>query len=121
VHRGAPVSGVTYRIEVEQDDIPVRGNALASGDDMLDRETEAEIIRRLNQGDVWAWATVSVIASCEGFEARAVIGGCSYADEADFRAGPYYEDLCDEARVALQATIDDAKARLARAERLLAE
>lgn len=110
---------VEYRIEVEQDDLDLRGNVMASGDDALDREAEAEVSRRLNQGDVWAWAMVTVIASCEGFEGRACLGGCSYEDEAAFRQGGYYEDMCAEAYDALKATIADAKMRLAKAETCL--
>ena len=45
----------TYTIEVTaaQDDIPVRGNAMASGDDATDRECEDDILTRLDSGDVW--------------------------------------------------------------------
>lgn len=58
---------VKFNLSVKQDDIPVRGNVLASGDDALDREAENEAIRRLNQGDIWAWALVTVIAEWNGF------------------------------------------------------
>lgn len=38
---------VTYTIEVHPEDIPVRGNAISSGDDALDREVEDSILSDL--------------------------------------------------------------------------
>lgn len=69
---------IDFKLIVEQDDMPVRGNALASGDDELDRKTEQEIIDRLDNGDVWAWAQVSIRASWAGFRGDDHLGGCSY-------------------------------------------
>lgn len=116
-------NAIEYMIEVEQCDIPVRGNALACGDDAEDRAAEDEILARLDRGDVWAWASVRVLASWECFTgASSWLGGCSYASESDFK-GPefevtepdgskhltsYYEDLCSEA-------LDDLKRQLAEA------
>lgn len=105
---------VTYRLVVEPEDIPVRGNAQASGDDAYDRQVEDAIIRRLDNGDVWAWACVTVIAECEGFKGYDTLGGCSYADEEDFKRGPYYEDMCEVARANLEADIARTRERLAR-------
>ena len=93
---------VTYRIEVEQDDVEVRGNALASGDDAEDKACEDEILERLNRGDVWAWASVCVVAECEGFEGRDYLGCCCYDDEEDFKQpGGYYDDMKKRARADL--------------------
>ena len=50
----------TISIHVEQDDTPVRGNAMASGDDAADR-----ILTELSW-NVWAWATVEVRADSWG-------------------------------------------------------
>ena len=58
---------VEYRIEVEQDDQPVRGNALDSGDPDYDKKVEGEIIERLDRGDVWAWASIRVVAFVPGY------------------------------------------------------
>lgn len=97
---------ITYRIEVEQDDIPVRGNASATDDHEADKKLEDEIIRRLNQGDVWAWASVCVIAECEGFIGKAYLGGCCYEDEADFtRDDGYYPQLKEEALEDLKGSL----------------
>lgn len=85
---------VVYTLDVEMDDLEVRGNALASGDDAEDRRVEDRIIRRLNDGDVWAWASVKVMASWNGIEGVAYLDACSYQDEADFKQpGGYYEDM----------------------------
>jgi hypothetical protein len=87
------------RIEVfaEQDDIPVRGNAMASGDDELDRKTEDWILRRLDSGDVWAWAAVTVRVTWKGISCEDHLGACSYDDEADFRqeGGGYFGSMVD--------------------------
>jgi hypothetical protein len=99
-------------LEVEQDDLPVRGNALASGDTAVDRECEDAILARLDAGDVWAWAHVRVVARIEldeeDFEAEAALGGCSYAGEADFRACDYYADMLGEALDRLYEELPEA-------------
>jgi len=100
---------VTYRLQVEQDDVPVRGNALASGDDEEDKKLEDEILRRLDRGDVWAWASVCVIAECEGFIGRDYLGGCCYEDEADFcQDGGYYPQMKEEALADLIRSIESS-------------
>ena len=54
---------VRFELSVEADDIPVRGNAMASGDDDADRECENELIERLESGDETAWCHVRVVAT----------------------------------------------------------
>ncbi len=93
---------MSYTIEVsaEQDDIPVRGNAMATDEPDLDRECEDEILARLDRGDVWAWAHVTVKATCEdcGAEGEDRLWGCSYEGEKDFtQPGGYYDDMVDAA------------------------
>lgn len=97
---------VTITLKAEQDDLDVRGNAMASGDDAFDLEVENEILNRLETGDVWAWAHVAVTATWNGFSASNAISGCSYANEADFtRPGWYYDDMVSEAIDRLNADI----------------
>ena len=94
------------RVLAEPDDIPVEGNACASGDDDYDREVERDILGRLQQGYVWAWAAVTVIVNWGPFEARAYLGCCSYADEEDFRqSGGYFDDMVAEALEELNRTV----------------
>lgn len=107
-------SMVSYSIEVEEDFIDVRGNAMCSGDDDFDREVEDAIIARLNDGDVWAWASVKVSArydGIDGIEGVDYLGGCNYADEDDFKRDGYYEDMCNCARDDLYAQLEGIVAR----------
>ena len=98
-----PEGQIEYTLRVQRDDNEVRGNALVSGDDKLDRETEDAILARLADGDVWAWAYVTVTATLDGFTGTDHLGGCSYENEAAFRACQYYTDMCDVARDRLEA------------------
>ena len=89
---------VAIRLKVDPEFIPVEGNASASGDDAFDREVEQFILSRLEQGDFWAWAMVTVTVSWGHFSASDYLGCCSYADEDDFRQpGGYFDDMVDEA------------------------
>ena len=87
----------TYIIIIHEDDLPVKGNAMASGDDDLDTKVENEILERLDQGDTWAWASVEVKCSVnvngETFSGSDHLGACSYKDEENFKTGGYYEQL----------------------------
>ena len=99
----------TIRVLAEPDHIPVEGNACASGDDDFDREVEHNILCRLQQGDIWAWAAVTVVVTWGSFEGRDHLGCCSYADENDFRQpGGYFDDMVFEALDELNRTISEA-------------
>lgn len=87
----------TITIHVEQDDIRVRGNAVASGDPDFDKKVEDEILARLDKGDVWAWASVEVRAEFRGLVHSSYLGACCYESEEDFKTGGYYEDMVREA------------------------
>jgi hypothetical protein len=95
----------TFTLRAEQDGIPVRGNAMSSGDDAFDKQVEDGILERLDNGDEWAWACVRVRAEYRGLHGDAYLGCCSYADEAEFRAGGYYEDMADTALDSLVAQV----------------
>lgn len=102
---------VTFTIKAEQDDIPVRGNAIASGDEKFDKEVEDHIFSELADGNIWAWAAVTVIARWDSFVGSAHLGGCSYKDEEEFKQpGGYYDDMkqeaLDELNKVLQGTAD---------------
>jgi len=88
---------VIFTITAEQEDLPIRGNAIASGDEDFDEKIAREIEADLDRGNVWAWASVTVTASWAGFAGNDQLGGCSYKDEDDFRkAGGYFEDMLRE-------------------------
>lgn len=67
----------TFTIECRPEDVPVRGNVLASGDDALDKRDEDAILAKLDVGNTWAWCTVRVVATWNGFEGEAFLGCCS--------------------------------------------
>lgn len=89
---------VEFSILAEQDDLQIVGNAMASGDDKVDKEAEAHIFMELAQGNVWAWAYVTVMAKWNNVRGVASLGGCSYKSEEDFKQpGGYYDDMKQEA------------------------
>lgn len=96
---------IRYDMTVKQDDLDVRGNAFASGNEADDIAAEDAILDLIDKGDVWAWALVSVTATLVGPGGEDIItgapdhlGGCSYRNEAGFvRDGGYYEDMRAEA------------------------
>jgi len=96
----------TVTLTAEQDDIPVRGNALASGDDDVDHKFEDDILARLDDGNVWAWAAVTMTAEYLGHSGADHLGACSYANAEDFRvANDYYSGMVDSALDALAESI----------------
>jgi hypothetical protein len=105
LHNQKPIMKLANRIEIytQPEEIPVRGNALASGDDAADMECENEILSRLAAGEEWAWCmvTVRVTLPCGRF-AEDYLGCCSYEDERDFRAGGCFEDMVSNCMEALK-------------------
>lgn len=100
---------VVVRVEAEPDFIPVEGNASASGDDAFDRKIEQGILRRLEEGDVWAWAAVTVTVIWAPFSASDHLGCCCYTDENDFRQpGGYFDDMVQQALDELNKTVLEA-------------
>ena len=102
---------VTFEITVEPEHIPVRGNAMASGDAATDKRIEDRIIRDSDWNE-WAWCMVRVTASFNGFEGDACLGCCSYASERGFRRDGYWPDMKREAFDALLVTMRSAAERL---------
>lgn len=104
---------VDFELTVGFDDLQVRGNAMASGDDALDKKVEDEIIARLDDGDVWAWAQVTVTARWEDFDGHDYLGACSYKDEADFKQkGGYWESMKAQALDDLNKNVLAAKEKI---------
>jgi hypothetical protein len=91
------IEDVEFNLISDYDDTPVKGNALASGDDQVDKECEDEIIERLDNGDHWAWALVTMEANYKGLTGVDYLGSCSYKDEEEFKNGGYYEDMKNNA------------------------
>lgn len=106
-----PKGEIRYDLKVEPEDLSLEGNVMASGDEETDRQAVAEVQRQLDAGNEWAWCCVIVTASWNGFSGSAVLGACSYASEADFRASDYFADLRNEATDELAANIESAYLR----------
>ena len=107
------LSDCTTTVTAEQDDIPVRGNALDSGDKDVDKTCEDEILARLDDGDVWAWASVRVSVTWRTYTGSAYLGCCSYASEDDFReSSGYFEAMREEAFEELMGVLRDASEAL---------
>ncbi len=105
---------VTFEVTIESEDIPVRGNCMASGDDAFDKKCEDEILERLENGDDSAWCCVKVTArTAGGFEGFACIGGCTLSD--DYTAEQCAEEhglraeALDNLRTALKNTSKEGK------------
>ncbi len=98
---------VEIRVECLPEYMPIKGNASAIDED-TDRETENEIQRQLEDGNVWAWCCVKVSAHWHGLEGADCLGGCFYKSQADFCApGGYYDDMKARALEDLNAQVLD--------------
>ena len=104
---------ITILVTAHPEEIPVQGNAICSGDEDFDRQVESEILKRLEQDDVWAWATVSVTAEWQGLKEVEYLGCCCYANEEDFRQeGGYFDDMVHEALTSLNLRIRNLYERM---------
>lgn len=106
-----PITGDTPGVVIEvmaepEDSDPA--DSFATGDDAADAEMVADIRRRANAGDVWAWCYVYVRVTFRGMVGTDSLGGCSYADEKEFRAeGGYFDSMVSEC-------LDEINAELAK-------
>lgn len=107
-------SHAEVELSARQDDTPVRGNALASGDDAEDKACEDAILARLDSGDEWAWALVEVRASWEGWKASDYLGACCYESEKNFRADAYFADMRETALRELADKLEGERDKLAK-------
>ena len=123
--RKLTLDDIEFSVHATQDvDTPVRGNALASGDDAEDKAVEDEIIRRLDDGDGWAWALVrgegrfkvdgaSARGGSTSIEANDYLGACSYADKEDFcQPGGYFDDMKLAVLAELQTAVNAIVAKV---------
>jgi hypothetical protein len=93
---------ITYCLFIDEEHIPVKGNAIVSGDDKEDAKVERSILRQLRNGNLWAWCTVKVEARHNdhpGVEGHDYLGACSYKSTKDFiQPGGYWDDMKSEAK-----------------------
>lgn len=110
-------NGIRYSVTLEPEDIPIEGNAMASGDSEVDRETETWIRNQLDRGNIAAWCVAIVRAWIEidgvRFEGSASLGCCSYESEAECEAAMISDDygLTVDALEHLEETLVDAVRR----------
>jgi hypothetical protein len=75
---------VEFTLDVEPEcDMPVKGNAMCSGDDEADKEYEQELLARLERGDTAAWCVLIVRAKWKSLEGVAALGGVTLLEDAD--------------------------------------
>jgi hypothetical protein len=102
---------IKYDVHAEPEDVPVRGNAVVSGDLQQDKEVEDRILTRLAGGEVWAWCyvVVTAILLVDGtpfIQANNTLGCCSYVDEEDFcKDSGYFENMKKEAKNTLKTEL----------------
>lgn len=89
------INDVTFGFRVKQDEDEIKGNVFDSDDLEEDRKAEEEIIRRIDNGDVWAWCYIVVRAQWRGIYGADSLGHCSYSGVNEFKADKYktYEEM----------------------------
>ena len=103
---------VTFTIECLEEDLPIEGNAMASGDDEFDRGVCRDIQRALDRGNLWAWCCVKVTATYRApngqtFRGTDYLGACSYESDKDFvRCNDSCADMKDRALDDLNESIE---------------
>ncbi len=106
---------VTFTIEIEQDDSPVRGH-FATDDPGADRMQEDEILDRVRNGEVEAWCGVIVTARWE-FDGHEYTGddsiwGNVLSDEYTKEHVAEYHDMREQALADLNDSLERLYSRL---------
>jgi hypothetical protein len=101
----------TIEIIIHPEDLLIRGNLVASGDDALDKQLEDAVIEELEHNP-WAWCVVEVKATWMGLGASTFLGGCSYRSENDFKVDGYYDDMVNEVIKELVKNVNEIQAEL---------
>lgn len=107
------ISEIEFSVICEPEDMAIRGNCMASGDDAGDEACAVQIEADLEAGNPWAWCSIAVTGSWEGLEVTEYLGQSSYASEDDFRAeGDYYDDMRESVRAELTEHAERIAARV---------
>jgi len=104
------IGRVDIYLQVEEDDLEI---------DMYEEQDKKDIEKRLNRGDIWAWAFVQVLAMPENITevfGTAAMGACSYDDEEQLLSCDCYSDMESLAIENLSDKLKDLKERLAQLE-----
>jgi hypothetical protein len=101
------IDQIEFELIVHPEDVQVRGNVMASGDDKVDKRAEDSVLRQLENGNQWAWCRVEVKAKYKAFEASDFLGCCSYKNQKQFEKDGYYQDMKERAFGEIVNTIID--------------
>lgn len=80
------LNDVAYSWDYDPSEVPVRGNAVASGDDTFDRECENRILADLANGEDYAWCDVVVKATLGPFVGVDSLCAVSVHKESDLES-----------------------------------
>lgn len=115
-----------YTLRCEPEDTPVEGNAMASGDPVIDQDAEQWIRDELDRGNEWAWCTAHVIVELiddDGLvlaTGHAYLGCCSYHNAAEFtQPSGYFEDMKHQALHDLKTNVALTHSQSSRATKCL--
>ena len=101
------IEQVNFEIQCLPEDMPIRGNAIASGDDEYDKEVEDKLIAE-SEWNEWAWCMVKITAKYKGAKGTDYLGGCSYKNEKDFiQNSGYFEDMKQNAYAELLTELEN--------------
>jgi hypothetical protein len=85
--------------------------------DIHSQEARQWIAKQLEEGNVWAWCVVCVVAHWrQGLSGTAYLSCCSYENEQGFKEGVCYQDKKKEALADLQRQVDELASALAALE-----
>jgi hypothetical protein len=99
-------NGITYTLTIEAEEVPIEGNAMASGDDAEDKKAEEWIRAELKRGNLAVWCCLKVEATIQigedTFSGADYLGCCSCRDEAEAQSLAFeYYDMKAQARESL--------------------
>ena len=104
------IGRVGIYLQVEEDSLQI---------DSFCEQDKKDIEKRLNRGDIWAWAFVQVLAMPENITevfGIAAMGACNYDDEEQFLSCDCYSETESLAIEDLSTKLKDLKERLAQLE-----
>ncbi len=101
------LSAATYEVEVTQSDIPVEGNAMASGDSEFDSKVEEDIKKELDNGNTYAWCDILVKAKLNGLEGSDSLGAVSVKNEEELENLIAEHDMRNNALAELEQQVKE--------------
>ena len=87
---------VTYEVEIQPSDIPVRGTAM----DLYDKECEERILQQIRNGNEYAWCDALVTAESGGYTGVMSLGAISCSGRKEFEE-VFLPSMKDEALFSL--------------------